>query len=271
MANEDKIFSATELGFFEKIFIQGGYVLDFTNGTFGSFVMDCIGIDVYHNDYKRNVRNQFNIYGDPSKGYILRYILRNENPDKIFKLINELISYCETNRHLTFCGDDFPTENSILRAKEILKKYTHHNETLDFSSSESRIIDLINEINKKIENGDYIFAIDRLHTLTQNILRNLCKLHGLEYEKDGNLHDLIREYFKFIKENNYIESDMSKALLKVIATLFQKFDEVRNHKSYAHDNYVLSNAESLFILRQVVNILKFIEDIDAKFSLKQIN
>lgn len=270
MIDEYKIFSVTELGFFEKIFIHNGYVLDFTNATFESFVMECIGINVYTEDYKRNVKNQFGLYGNPSKGYILKYIFKNENPNKIFKLINELIEYCEINRHLAF-SDDFPSETSILKAKEILKKYNSHDDVLDFSSSESRIIDLINEINKIIENGDYIFAIDRLHTLTQNILRNLCIVHGLEYKKDGNLHDLIREYFKFIKENNYIESAMSKSLLKGIASIFQKFDEVRNHNSYAHDNYVLGNAESLFIFRQVVNILKFIEDIDDEFSLNQIS
>ena len=78
MIDEDKIFSATELGFFENIFIHGGYVLNFTNGTFGSFVLDCIGIDVYNEDYKRNVKNQFGLYGTPSKGNILRYIFRNE-------------------------------------------------------------------------------------------------------------------------------------------------------------------------------------------------
>ena len=46
---------------------------------------------------------------------------------------------------------------------------------------------------------------------------------------------------------------MSKVILKTGISILDKFNYLRNNKSYAHDNYVLNNDESMFIYNTIVN------------------
>ena len=46
--------------------------------------------------------------------------------------------------------------------------------------------------------------------------------------------------------------------------LEKKFNEIRNNKSYAHDNDILNRAESLLIYRNIVAIYEFIKTIEKE-------
>ena len=252
------MFSLAELGFFEKLMeMSEGFVLDFSNGTFSTFVADSIGIDIYSDEYKYKVENKF---GSSSKANILRYILRNEDEKLVLKLINDLVEYYEFSY---FYGCD---EHLLLRAKDILKKY-NSNTLIDEDSSEDRIIDLIREINKSSSEGKPIFALDRSHTLVQNKLREICTFHGIEFEKKDNIDQLLKKYLNFIEEFYHFNSAMSKSILKQSISLFSEFNHVRNNMSYAHDNPVLNQEESLLIFKNIVNTLNFISSIDEYFKL----
>lgn len=60
---------------------------------------------------------------------------------------------------------------------------------------------------------------------------------------------------------------MSKTILKQSISLLSEFNNVRNNKSYAHDNPILNHDESLLIYKSVVNTLEFISSIDEDFKL----
>lgn len=56
---------------------------------------------------------------------------------------------------------------------------------------------------------------------------------------------------------------MSKVVKKIGISILDKFNYVRNNKSYAHDNDVLNNDESMFIYKTIVNIVEFINRIES--------
>ncbi len=252
------MFSPYEFSFFEKLFeMESGYVLDFSNGTFNNFVRDSVGIDVYDELYLKNVEKS---QGSSSKANILRYFWRNESNEDIFKLVNDLVKYYEIGY--------YDCDKELLgKAKIILNNYSSQLIVNDKISSERRVIDLIKDINKTISEGRPIFALDRLHTLLHNILRNLCSSNGISFNKYDGIDKLMKYYVNFLKENNYIESKMSESILKQSVSLLSLFNNVRNNQTYAHDNEVLSNYESMLILKQVVNILEFISAVDDNFKL----
>lgn len=255
------MISKIEIGFFEKFFESyPGYVLDFSNGTFSTFVCDSIGIDIYSDEYRLKVEKKFN---SSSKMNILRYILRYEDSEVSIKLLKDLIHYYELNSSDEYDFD----EKSLFKAKTILNKYISNLPQINENSSDERIIDLINEINKTISDGKPIFTLDRLHTLVHNKLREICTLHNIEFDKKERMNQLLKKYLKFLEENYTFNSDMSKTILKQSISLLSEFNNVRNNKSYAHDNPILNYNESLLIYKSVVNTLEFISSIDNDFTI----
>ena len=66
-----------------------------------------------------------------------------------------------------------------------------------------------------------------------------------------------------------MESQMSKTIFRNTCTLLSQFNDIRNNKTYAHDNPILDQFESEFIYKQVVNILYFIDLVDDNFNIKE--
>lgn len=255
------MISKIEIGFFEKFFESSpGYVLDFSNGTFSTFVCDSVGIDIYSEEYILKVEKKFN---SSSKMNILRYILRYEDPELTIKLLKDLIEYYELNSSYEYDFD----EKSLFKAKNILNKYVADFPQINENSSDERIIDLINEINKSISEGKPIFTLDRLHTLVHNKLREICVLHNIEFDKKDRMDQLLKKYLKFLEDNYSFKSDMSKTILKQSISLLSEFNNVRNNKTYAHDNSILNFDESLLIYKSIVNTLEFISSIDDDFTI----
>lgn len=249
----------SELKIFENLLINGGYVLDFNNSDFRQFVLDVTGIDVYDKEYSQHVEE---IMGGSSKGKILKYFLHNESETSIMRLLKELIDYLEvlivTPDEL---GNYFEVNPMQLNsAKSILEKYDNTDYLIKFGSTEEKIDNLIEDINQSIIKGKPEFTLDRLHTLMHNYVKELCDKHNIEYDNHESLNQIFRRYTKFI--NRKLESDLSKTILVQTGSIFDKFNNVRNNQSYAHDNDILNRAESLLIYRNVVNIYEFIKTIE---------
>lgn len=243
----------SELKIFEKLLINGGYVLDFNNNDFGLFVFDVTGIDVYDKEYLQHVEE---IMGGSSKGKILKYFLHNESEQLVLKLLKELLEYLEV------LDDDIFEVNvkQLNSAKSILDKHTAADYLIESSSTEEKIDNLIEDINQSIIDGKPEFTLDRLHTLMNNYVKELCDKYNIEYDNHESLNQIFRRYANFT--NQKLESDLSKTILVQTGSIFDKFNTVRNNQSYAHDNDILNRAESLLIYRNVVNIYEFIKTIE---------
>ena len=249
----DKLFTVNELMFFEKVFeMESGYVLNFTDNSFKDFVKKSIGIDIYNEDFITKVEAE---YPSSSKKNILKYIWNNEYEKKDFKIVYDLIEYYDI---IYENSDDKLLEN----AKKIIGKHSQPNLEITNDFSEYRIKELEKEINKIINEGRYIFAIDRLHVFMQNYLRTIFELHGIEFQKKDRVDELFKGYMNFIKSKGYVESKLTKTILRSNLSTLNEFNEVRNHKSYAHDNEVLNDLESQLIVNNIINIVYFISRIE---------
>ena len=59
-------------------------------------------------------------------------------------------------------------------------------------------------------------------------------------------------------------SDFSINAMSCFISLFDKYNNIRNNNSYAHDNEILSNAESAFVLQAVSAMLNFIDKVESE-------
>lgn len=122
------------------------------------------------------------------------------------------------------------------------------------------------DIRKSLADGEAVLALDRLHTFTIKKIRSYCLLHNIDILNDKNeglpLHSLMGMLIKYYSSENQI-SEFSIQALKQSISIFEKFNDIRNNRSYAHDNNVLSNEESLYVVNCIINTLNFLNYLET--------
>ncbi len=246
----------------EKLFgMSTGYVLDFTNRTFQEFILDCTGIDIYDDKYA---------YASGSKANRLRAFWAKEPNYIVGKLISALLEYWKTLKTTNY--QEITKEEQILfnDCCKIAKRLRQDSPVEHIDAIQPNIDDrdfslLAKSIRESIQKNEPEVALDRLHTFVVKYIRQLCKKHGIQYDKNKPIHSLFGEYVKFLKQNKMIESQMTERILKSSISILEAFNEVRNNRSFAHDNPILNYNESILIFNNISSIIKFLNSIEMKF------
>lgn len=247
----------------EKLFeMDGGYVLDFSNRTFSEFIYETLRIEIYDDKYE---------YESGSKANRLRGFWNIGNNYNVGKLTKAMV--------------DLWREERILNNKEINPQEQNlYDECLKIANRmlQDTIVEEIGVINDKTDDRDFNLlatsikesieknepevALDRLHTYVMKFIRQLCEKHGLQISKDESLNALFGKYVKFIVKTNKVESKMAEKILKYSISVLEAFNDIRNNKSFAHDNPILNYSESVLIFNNVTNSIKFIETVEDKID-----
>ncbi|MFN9708053.1 MAG: abortive infection family protein, partial [Burkholderiales bacterium] len=82
------------------------------------------------------------------------------------------------------------------------------------------------------------------------------------------LHSVFGEYVRALRDGGHLESAMTERILKSSISVLEAFNDVRNHKSLAHDNPILNYEESLLIFNHVAASIRFIKSLEAKIKAK---
>ncbi|MFN8287591.1 MAG: abortive infection family protein [Chitinophagales bacterium] len=249
-----------EKSLLEELFgMKSGYVLDFTDRTFQEFVLDATGIDILTQQYS---------YQSNSKANRLRAFWKREPNYLVGKLMKALLDYWldKANAGIYDANAEENLYKSCFRIVERLQNdsIVDNLDALKPNIEERDFSLLAKSIKESVEKNEPEIAIDRLHTFMMKYVRQLCKTHNLSIEKDEALHSLFGKYVKHLKNNNLIESEMTEKILKSSISVFDSFNDVRNNKSLAHDNPTLNYQESVLIINNISNVVRFIEAIEAK-------
>ena len=255
----------TEKMKFEKLFDMGtGYVLDFSNRTFQEFVFDSVGKDIYDDKYD---------YSSGSKANRLRGFWEAETNHIVGKLLLDLLEHWLIVP--TISGDERSEAEKQLyeQCKTVAEKLesqmiVENADVIHHHSDEERFALLVKSLHQSINSNQPEAALDRLHTYMVSFVRELCKEHAISFGKDTPLHSLFGGYVKHLEKSGAIESDMTIRILKSSISVLESFNKVRNHHSFAHDNQVLNYDESVLILNNVCNTIKFIQSIEKKLEKK---
>lgn len=125
-------------------------------------------------------------------------------------------------------------------------------------------------IRESIEKNEPEAALDRLHTYTVKFLKKLCDLHKITFTKDETVNALFGKYIKSIREKGFLESAMAEKIVQFSFQIMDDFNEIRNNRSYAHDNQILNYDESVLIFSNISSMVKFIQAMEAKNKNKEV-
>ncbi|HAT90908.1 MAG TPA: hypothetical protein DCS36_00540 [Sphingobacterium sp.] len=250
-----------------ETFITGengaGYVLDFNDRTFKEFVGETTGIEIDEDRYRVNgtskanrLRTFYKIESDYNVGtlfiklheYKLAYIARKDKPynqlefDQFIKISNRLL------------------KGRIIENIDAIKA---NNTDKDFNQ-------LARLIKESIEKNEPEAALDRLHTFVIKFLKELCKSHAIDLSKDDTVIALFGKYIKAIKTKNLIQSSMAEKIVQFSFQIMDAFNDIRNNRSFAHDNPILDYDESVLIFSNVTSMVKCIQSIESRHNNKVI-
>jgi hypothetical protein len=240
---------------FENLLGMGsGYVLNFSNRTFEEFLFDATGNNIYDAKYDN---------GSGSKAQRLRAFWQVESNYSVAKLLNDLLEYAvelgvdpSLQQCVENCRKTVERLSRVVPVPEI-GAITPNSEEKDFNL-------LAKSIRESIERNEPEAGLDRLHTFVTKYLRALCDRKGINTDKDKPLHSLLGEYIKHLKQDGYIESEMTERILKMNISILEAFNKVRNDQSFAHDNKLLNYDESLLVFNHVANAIKFLEAVERR-------
>lgn len=250
----------------EKFFgMESGYVCDFSNRTFRDFILENTGIDVYDETYSE---------GGGSKANRFRTFWKKESDHLTSKLLKEMLEYwkLQKNSLQNFNSADEALYKECLKIADRLGQGSPV-EDIDAFTPNSFDEDfnlLANSIRECIQKNRANEGLDRLHTFVMKYVRELCNKYFIPYEKDTSLHTLFGGYIKFLQKENILESEMTERILKTTISILEAFNTVRNNHSFAHDNPILNNSESILIFNSVSHIIRFIQSLERKISEKNI-
>ncbi len=232
-----------------------GYVLDFSDRTFDIFFDEEFGIDIDDDKYRCN--------GD-SKGKRLKTFLNLENGDLAAKV---LISLWDCRASIL----DKQGKEVDSKLSEKYFKIVHRlqgeadvisTDAIDKFGDSRTLDELINAIQRDINAKKPQAALDRLHTYCMKKLAHLLDVHGQTSNKEEPLNSRMGKYVKILEAKGELQG-ISLLIMKSSITTFDKFNSIRNNKSFAHDNEVLGMSEAKFIFESISNVLRFIRSIEA--------
>jgi hypothetical protein len=243
----------------------GGYVLDFSNRTLQEFIFDDTGLDIYDDKYN---------YASGSKANRLRAFWEQESNYVVGKLIADLLECWRTQRIMSgsnITSSEQALYEECLKVSEKLKQDSavENIDAIHPTTDDKDFALLAKSIRESVTRNEPEGALDRLHTFTVRYIRELCDKHSIAYGKNTPLHSLFGGYIKCLRENNIIESEMTERILKSSISVLEAFNNVRNNQSFAHDNPILNYHESILILNDISNVIKFIESIELKQEARQ--
>jgi hypothetical protein len=245
---------------FEELFeMNGGYVIDFSTPSFQRFVIRSIGIDIQAEEF---------CYGSGSKANRLRGLWLNQPNYVVGKLLFDLVEYWKS-KYVKVDSDPSPEQVYRLECcEDAAIRLLNDGPVASFESVTSATLGdsaklALEAIRESLRKGEPEVILDRLHLFSVTYFRKLLDKYAVAYDEETALHSLVGGYVKALKSKGVLKSEMTERIIKSTISLFEAFNEIRNHHSLAHPNPPLNRIESTLIVSTMANVIHFINAIEG--------
>jgi hypothetical protein len=233
-----------------------GYCLNFNDRTFREWFDDELKIDIDQLHY---------CAGGGSKMNRLRTFLKISDPTLAARALRQLSEYRESNYK------DYEHPKTKERLFGLIARLegastAANTDALERFTRDETLEELIGSIERDIGADKPAAALDRLHTYCSKKFGHLLDQRNIAWTRDEPLHSRVGKYVKAVHAERPLQ-EMTLQILKNAIGIFDKFNQVRNNQSLAHDNDLLHKAEARFIFDSVSAVLRFIKGVDtARFE-----
>lgn len=119
-------------------------------------------------------------------------------------------------------------------------------------------------IKESIQKNEPEAALDRLHVFLMKFLKELCSSHNTDFGQEETVNALFGKYIRAIKAKGFIQSPMAEKIIQFSFQVIDAFNDIRNNRSFAHDNPILNYDESVLIFSNVTSTVKFLQSLELK-------
>ena len=265
MIRLSNIEAKTKLILEELFDMTSGYVMNLSSTKFSDLIYDVTRIKIY--DEKYNFRSG-------SKANRLRALWNIESNQNVAAINLTLLGYWEQQFRLSNPDEEkfyryYNLKVDAAKQLTLLSKDTRTNfntSILESIKTEKDFQLLKNDIQRTLDNNEPQLALDRTHTLLVTYFRKLCTKHGIVYNEKETVDNLFSKYINHFNKLEYFESDMSIKILRLPSQALEKYNNVRNNKSFAHSNNILKYSESNLIIEFVFLVLKFVVNLEEQYD-----
>lgn len=259
--------TAIEKSKLEKILkMDTGYVLDFSDYSFQDFVLSKTHLDIRSEKYNfrsGSKANRLRSFWDQESNYVvgnlISELLKSWKDSKLIKA--QEISATEQELH-----DECVKISTRLKSDSIVEDL----DAIQANNNDKDFNQLAKLIRESIEKNEPEAALDRLHTFVVKYIRELCNKHQIAFTDSESLNAVFGKYVRHLVEGKLIQSSMAEKILKFSIQIIEAFNDVRNNKSFAHDNKLLNYHESVLIFNNISSSIKFIDTIEEHiFNTRQ--
>ena len=242
----------------EVLGMQQGYVLDFTDASFNHFVKAAFNIDITAWMYTQD---------GASKAKRLRAFLRALVPGAQAEVLRKFWVYRQRRAEI------YPALPPAIERQflEMVAALEGGGSSIDLDgvekfSDDPTLGELVDAIEREIQANAPHAALDRLHTYTMKKFADLLRADGVEVSAKDSLHGRAGRYINALRRSGQI-GEVSDQIAKSATQIFERFNDVRNNRSLAHDNQLLGKAEGRYVFEAVLSLLRFIKALDeAKYG-----
>ena len=251
--------SPSEMRMIEQLFdMKSGYVMNLSNRDFQDLIHSSSSIDTSEiRGYTQGL----------SKANILRHILISEQDRAAGAILNALLDYSEIYRKEIDHDSSSSIVNLTLSLRDVARRLQQTDPEIELpSGSDDMLLILEAEIARGMKSGSASLIVDRLHTYSTRYIKSILIKHMIyddSFEKDAiplqSMYGRLHKYY--IKENCY-KNRFTELVIKTGNSWFEEFNKMRNGRSLAHDNPLLTEAESQIIIIAISTILRCIHLIE---------
>lgn len=134
-------------------------------------------------------------------------------------------------------------------------------DALDCFKRDETLEELVAAIERDIHANKPAAALDRLHTYCMKKFGHLLDERQIVWERAEPLQSRVGKYVRALEQEREIR-EITRRIIKASIGVFDQLNDVRNNKSFAHDNELVEPAEARFIFEAVSAFLRFLKSVD---------
>ena len=232
-----------------------GYVLDYSDRTFAEFFKDEFQIEIYVPAYRER---------GTSKRYHLIGFCRKEPASIVTRVLRTL---ADERRRLA-AASHFPPQDGLQDPFEALvaaieTRADQPRTDALYSYEQDRTLDeLVADLQRTLESNKPEAVLDHLHTYCMKKFAYLLSLRGIKCAENEALHARFGKYRRCLLNETDLQ-EVSDLAMKSAISVLEKFNDVRNNRSFAHDSVILDHHEARYVFDIVTALLRFIRFYEA--------
>lgn len=233
-----------------------GYVLRFSDNTFAEFFKDEFQIEIYDSSYQDQP-------GTSKRHHLISFCLKEPAG-----IVARVLSMLADNRRQLADASPSPPQDGLQDPFEALVATIETRadqpltDALYLYAQDRSLGELVTDLQRTLEKDKPEAALDRLHTYCMKYFAYLLSQRSIKCTDKEALHARFGKYRNCLLAETNLQ-EISDLAMKSAISVLEKFNDVRNSRSFAHDSVILEHQEARYVFDIVTALLRFIHSYEA--------